>query len=570
MAIVKHVTSKNARYADVLDYYTYKHEEDSVTGHYEPILDENGLMIEREHYSLCYLTARGEEAEPEMWAAACMRTNLLHQKNMHDIDVKNHTYILAHPEEDMDHMTAEDLMDEGKAFARKYLQGYDVLLAVHENHVHVTINSVRELQRDPQPWMKRKAGEIVPAELEAGGKHQQSAALRHDMNEWLLEYTRQHGFVQKDNNAIAAAHRAERHGSKNDQMKAALLDCAGRSRNMQELQQLMKDDYGMDLKASSSGKTISVLYPGNEKYVRLRTLGLEVTDLTRRFAGEEYAFDEDAEALQNQKEVEQREKKKNIEWIRERRQRNNEKAENVAARAEEILAQKLRRRGEKYDKAEFGDLRYLIRQTAYVSSNLQTELDKLDKVLDRWKQYQDPSLSEQDRQEHGGYIRWCGCNPDEALELEGLLAERELIEAQKAHADAMNEALQEEAERWRGLNNLTYSENNLAWTKQREKQLKMQLKAVKASQAKLWEIANNCEKAALRYDTQLWEEFGVEALDFVNPKWKNVYKFKGKWQEKVWQEQQIREKLAQIKQQKKAAKTKLREAKKAARDLPRR
>ena len=82
MAIVKHKTSKNARYADVLDYYTYKHEEDLLTGHYEPILDDNGLMIERDDFAVVYITAQGEEADPEGWAAACMRTNLLYQKNM--------------------------------------------------------------------------------------------------------------------------------------------------------------------------------------------------------------------------------------------------------------------------------------------------------------------------------------------------------------------------------------------------------------------------------------------------------------------------------------------------------
>ena len=54
MAILKHKVSKNARYADVLDYYVYQHK-----GHYEPVLDEHGLMIEREIYSVCYITADG-------------------------------------------------------------------------------------------------------------------------------------------------------------------------------------------------------------------------------------------------------------------------------------------------------------------------------------------------------------------------------------------------------------------------------------------------------------------------------------------------------------------------------
>lgn len=44
MAIVKHSSSKNARYEDVLEYYTCRHREDSRTGYYAPILDKYGLM----------------------------------------------------------------------------------------------------------------------------------------------------------------------------------------------------------------------------------------------------------------------------------------------------------------------------------------------------------------------------------------------------------------------------------------------------------------------------------------------------------------------------------------------
>lgn len=53
MAIVKHNSSKNARYEDVLEYYTYRHREDSRTGHYEPILDEYGLMQTRSNCAAC-------------------------------------------------------------------------------------------------------------------------------------------------------------------------------------------------------------------------------------------------------------------------------------------------------------------------------------------------------------------------------------------------------------------------------------------------------------------------------------------------------------------------------------
>ena len=81
MAIVKHRSSKNARYEDVLEYYTCKHREDGHTGHYEPILDEYGLMQPRDNCATLYLTANGTEAAPEWWVSACRRTNLRYGKN---------------------------------------------------------------------------------------------------------------------------------------------------------------------------------------------------------------------------------------------------------------------------------------------------------------------------------------------------------------------------------------------------------------------------------------------------------------------------------------------------------
>ena len=98
----------------------------------------------------------------------------------------------------------------------------------------------------------------------------------------------------------------------------------------------------MDLKVSSTGQTLSVLFPGNQKYVRLRTLDLEVTDLTCRFGGSEYIFTQETADQQIQKEIEIKEKKKYAEWLRDIRVRNNDKAESTAASAEYILSQELR------------------------------------------------------------------------------------------------------------------------------------------------------------------------------------------------------------------------------------
>lgn len=305
MAIIKHQTSKNARYSDVLDYYTYQHEESQKTGHYEPKLDENGLKKERENYSVAYINAHGQEGDPELWAAACVSTNRQYRKNMAEGDRKSHEYIISFPAEDREHMSMKDLMDAGKKCVRENFPGYDCLIAVHRDtdndHIHISMNSVRALQREEQPWMMKKNGQTIASEMAAGGKHQDSPQLRRHLNDWLLEYSRQNGLTREDNNAKADANRAARHGSKNEQMKTALLEAAGRSRDLGELQRIMKAEYNMDMKATSSGKTISVRYPGNEKYVRLRTLGVDPAEIFRRMQGEQYKFTPEVAQAQEQK-----------------------------------------------------------------------------------------------------------------------------------------------------------------------------------------------------------------------------------------------------------------------------
>lgn len=451
-------------------------------------------------------------------------------------------------------MSMDDLMAEGKAFVRDNLAGYDALIAVHRDtdndHIHIVINSVRAMQREQQPWMMRdKHGEILSCEMEAGGKHQDSPQFKAHRNDWLMEYTRQHGLTVKDNNAIAAQRRAERYGKKNEEMKAAILNAASQSKDMKELQRILREKYKMELKIR--GSTISVQHPDSAKAVRLRTLGLDPAEITRRLSGEEYTYDRAAEQQQLREEVEAKERKKYIDWIRDRRQANNEKAEDAIARAEEILAQRLRGRGEKYSRQDFRDLNYLIRQASYLEAALQTEKEKLDRLMERWEQSQDPGLSDRERRQHANYVRWCGCEPNSTyavLEFASLKNERTIIESQQECSKAMGEALMAQAERWKGRNELTYSENDLAWKKQREQQLKQQLKYVKANRKKLWEISCNCEKAAVKYG-------GRERME-------KFYAMREKWADLCEKEEEIKRKLYEIKQEKSASRAKVRQAKK--------
>lgn len=286
MAIVKHRSSKNARYEDVLEYYTCKHREDSRTGHYEPLLDAYGLLQPRDNCTVLYLTAEGEEAAPENWASACRRTNLQCGKNNKRTDRKSHEYILSHPSADREKMSMSDLLEEARAFARTFLQGYDCLLAVHRDtgndHIHISINSVRALAREERGWMMRDGeGNALPCEVRSGGKHQDSTALRQAMNDWLRDYTRAHQWEVKDNNAIAAQRKQARYQKRNEYLRHALISVAAKCHSTKELSRRLHT-YGITLKMR--GHTVSAVPPGGHKAVRLRTLELEWEDIEELMA----------------------------------------------------------------------------------------------------------------------------------------------------------------------------------------------------------------------------------------------------------------------------------------------
>ena len=286
MAIVKHSSSKNARYEDVLEYYTCRHREDSRTGYYVPILDKYGLMQPRSDCAALYLTADGTAAAPERWASACRRTNLCYSKNNKPSDRKSHEYILSHPAADRDKLSMDDLVEEGRAFSKAFLQGYDCLIAVHRDtdndHIHISINSVRAKARAEQAWMMRDSeGNVLPCEIKAGGKHQDSAELRKAMNIWLRDYTHAHGWEVKDNNAVAARRKQEQYEMRNEYLRHVLVSVAAQCRHTRELFHRLRA-YGITLKRR--GNTVSVLPPGGRRAVRLRTLGLEWTDIEQLMA----------------------------------------------------------------------------------------------------------------------------------------------------------------------------------------------------------------------------------------------------------------------------------------------
>ena len=535
MAIIKHRTSKNARYTDVLEYYSYKHQEDSRTGHYEPILDEYGLLQERENYAVAYISAQGTEDDPQLWALACVRTNQAFHKNQSRKDRKSHEYIISHPEEDRPRMTMEDLLNEGKAFVRENLQGYDALIAVHRDtdndHIHISINSVRACSRGEQPWMmKNEAGLTLPCEINAGGKHQNSPEFRNHCNDWLLTYTRQHGLTEKDNNAIARQRREEHYSGRNRQLKETLLLAASHCHSLEELKTKLYQEHGIRLVLR--GKTISLFPPGAKKALRLRTLDVAPEELYRIMGGGKTVSAQDA-AILGAGDGQAAAQKKYIQWLRERRLKNTEKAEETISQAEQLIRAQL---GDWYNKQDFSDLRFLIRRTTYLERDLTMEAEKLDALWERWQNYLDPALSEEERKRHGNYLRWCGCDPDSQLEYDCIQRERETIAVEKEHTCAIREALIQTAKTWDGVNDLSRLERELSWNSNRETELKKQLESIRASRKKLSRIAHNCQKAA---DRRIYNKAYLAKAEH----------FRSLWYEKLQTEQAVKKELKEVRQQ---------------------
>ena len=83
MAILKHISSKNANYGDAEKYLTFEHDEFTM----KPTLDADGRLIPRVDYRISSLNCGGED-----FAVACMRSNLRYGKNQKREDVKSHHF----------------------------------------------------------------------------------------------------------------------------------------------------------------------------------------------------------------------------------------------------------------------------------------------------------------------------------------------------------------------------------------------------------------------------------------------------------------------------------------------
>lgn len=197
MAICKHASGHNLRYSAALDYLTKMHDESTN----QPVLDDAGKMIERPVYQIA-----GINCTPYSWTRNCWRDARKYGKNRLKNEVKTHQYIISFAPEDRDKgLTLEECMEEGRAIAEKYFAGHRVLLCAHPDgdngsgnmHVHIVVCSIRCEAREPDPtWMRLRAdGTVKPSEYKAGCKHQDTAVLRHRMDDDLRDFCKVRGYA---------------------------------------------------------------------------------------------------------------------------------------------------------------------------------------------------------------------------------------------------------------------------------------------------------------------------------------------------------------------------------------
>ena len=193
MAILKHISSKNADYGDAEKYLTFEHDEFTM----KPTLDADGRLIPRADYRISSLNCGGED-----FAVACMRSNLRYGKNQKREDVKSHHYIISFdPRDGPDNgLTVDRAQELGEKFCREHFPGHQALVCTHpdghnhtENiHVHIIINSLRIAEVPMLPHMDR------PADRKAGCKHRCTDACLNYLKAEVMEMCHSEGLYQID------------------------------------------------------------------------------------------------------------------------------------------------------------------------------------------------------------------------------------------------------------------------------------------------------------------------------------------------------------------------------------
>ncbi len=296
MAVLKHISSKNAAYGKALEYLMFQHNERTQ----QPILDANGNMILRDEYYL-----DGLNCQPFSFDKECEQTNAAFHKNQGYDEIKSHHYILSFDPRDAEEsgLTGERAQSIGLEFSKKYFPGHQALICTHMDghngsgniHVHIVINSVRKLDVEPQDFMER------PCDSRAGYKHHQTRDYLNAMQRGIMEIAEREHLHQVDLLSPAPVKVTEREYWKNRRgqekldklnqeiiadsmtprtttyqtqkqfLRDAVSDVSAYARSLGEFKSALAEKYGITLKESRG--RFSYLHPERQKYITGRKLG---------------------------------------------------------------------------------------------------------------------------------------------------------------------------------------------------------------------------------------------------------------------------------------------------------
>ena len=296
MAILKHLSSKNARYGDALQYLMFEYDALSK----KPLLDDGGHLIMRKKFII-----EGLECDPATFDIECNDLNRQYHQNENYDDIKSHHYIISFdPKDKTDSgLTVEKAQSIGMDYAKKNFPGHQALVCTHEDgdnhsgniHVHIVFNSVRKKDVERQDFMERKC------DSRAGYKHHLTHDYRRYLKKDLMQTCVRLGLHQVDllspakKRITEKEHWVKARGQKEldeankaiienggtprktifqtqkDELRNAIRHAASLAKNEKEFAKILKEKYGIILKISRG--RYSYLHPDRTKPITGRALG---------------------------------------------------------------------------------------------------------------------------------------------------------------------------------------------------------------------------------------------------------------------------------------------------------
>ena len=298
VAIVKHISIKNANYDAAIDYLTMKHDEFTN----KPILDDSGNEIPRDFYLL-----DGINCDPFSFHAECQAVNAKYGKNRNPSEIKAHHYIISFDPRDRDEngLTPEHAQEIGMEFARSNFPGHQTIVCTHRDghnsagniHVHIVINSVRKLDVEQQDFMER------PGDALAGHKHHVTKKYLNYLKQSVMDICQREDFYQvdllsparvritdreywakrrgqadldrKNEEKMAAGMKTEptTYRTENEELRAKILAVAGDCHSLEDFRKKLLEQYGISVHESRG--RLSYLPPDRNRPIRAKMLGTD-------------------------------------------------------------------------------------------------------------------------------------------------------------------------------------------------------------------------------------------------------------------------------------------------------